>query len=156
MNLVIVWLSLNSRNSVWIKWTRQSLPVLRGEDNTSTLYMARLFHSCVRVVFFLMQLCFFFSNTLLILYLVQTGDKSSEATARMNLSDLKLLLVLGQNPSSSLNTNSSSNLNSNSSVRTENLRKQNTLPGTSPYRPTSNNATVLLLWYIYIYWLIWV
>ncbi|XP_020348517.1 G-protein-signaling modulator 2 isoform X1 [Oncorhynchus kisutch] len=58
-----------------------------------------------------------------------TGDKNSEATARMNLSDLKLLLVLGQNPSSSLNTNSSSNFNSNSSVRTENLRKQNTLPG---------------------------
>ncbi|XP_014024341.1 G-protein-signaling modulator 2 isoform X2 [Salmo salar] len=59
----------------------------------------------------------------------ETGDKNSEATARMTLSDLKLLLVMGQNPSSSLNTNSSSNFNSNSSVLTENLRKQNTLPG---------------------------
>ncbi|CAB1332200.1 unnamed protein product [Coregonus sp. 'balchen'] len=59
----------------------------------------------------------------------ETGDKNGEATARMNVSDLKLLLVLGQNPSSSLNTNNSSDFNTNSSVLTENLRKQNTLPG---------------------------
>ncbi|CAB1323951.1 unnamed protein product [Coregonus sp. 'balchen'] len=52
----------------------------------------------------------------------ETGDKNGEATARMNMADLKLVLGLGQNPSSSLNTN-------NSSVLTENHRKQDTLPG---------------------------
>lgn len=63
------------------------------------------------------------------LSLVQTGDKSSEATARMNLSDLRLAVGLKSNPN--FHPYLFGNTNANSSVLTEGYQGFPSIPGKS-------------------------
>lgn len=71
---------------------------------------------------------FLFSHIILILLsLLQTGDKSGEVTARMNLSDLRL--VVGLKSNSSIPPNIFRNTNTNSSVLAASFRGSPILSG---------------------------
>lgn len=65
----------------------------------------------------------------LMLSMLQTGDKSGEVTARMNLSDLRL--VVGLKSNSNLHPNIFRNTNTNSSALPVSFKSYSNLPGKS-------------------------
>lgn len=82
------------------------------------------FISSVSVIFW--HKCLFISTLLSIL--LQTGDKSSEATARMNLSDLRL--VVGLKSNSNIHPHIFRNTDSSSSALAASFRGSPNLSGT--------------------------